>query len=534
MTAQGPMLPPQNGGQPSAVPQGVKIEHYDLTKGEYGVTVSVGKSYQTKMQQGLDTLGQLIQAAPDLFPVLGYRWMQFNDSIPGHEEIAEDLKKLRPPQLQDDDQAEPEKLKQQLAQLGQQHEILVKELNAKNQIIETDQVKTQGDLDKAKIDQQTKIEVAKLERDTKIVTAAISAKMADSKVLQEIEASAIELLMTQEHAARKRRRRAHTKRRLGLPIMPARSSRARWSTSRAGSGRDGPSARVGTGRRRAHADVGTAETGRGSGTRTGGERMSKASYRRQRRAVLSRRLGRRWTGRGRVNRLSFHPAAFALVFGPPVDSVRRFDPQRCRMDVLYGRRLLQPDQLVRLCVERVILVATTTRDAITAGTTGDLIRLLRRHPDAKFMAAIGIYISNLRQQCATLALQTGASHLLFVDADMRFPEDTIDRLVAWDVDLVGANYVQRTIPEWWTARKDGASVSSVGRTGHQCVDFVGFGVMLISRELFETLERPWFDTPYEGGTHVGEDLKVVLPEPAGPASGAQAQGCRTTCGSTTT
>jgi hypothetical protein len=201
MTAQGPMLPPQNGGQPSAVPQGVKIEHYDLTKGEYGVTVSVGKSYQTKMQQGLDTSGQLIQAAPDLFPVLGYRWMQFNDSIPGHEEIAEDLKKLRPPQLQDDDQAEPEKLKQQLAQLGQQHEILVKELNAKNQIIETDQVKTQGDLDKAKIDQQTKIEVAKLERDTKIVTAAISAKMADSKVLQEIEASAIELLMTQEHAA---------------------------------------------------------------------------------------------------------------------------------------------------------------------------------------------------------------------------------------------------------------------------------------------------------------------------------------------
>jgi hypothetical protein len=201
VTPQGPMLPGQNGGQPSALPQGVKVLHYDLSKGEYGVTVTVGKSYQTKMQQGLDTVGQLIQAAPELMPVLGWRWMQFNDSIPGHEEIAEDLKKLRPPQLQDDEQAEPEKLKQQLAQLGQQHEILVKELNAKNQIIETDQVKTQGDLDKAKIDQQTKIEVAKLERDTKIVTAAISAKVQDSKVLKEIEASAIELLMTQQAAA---------------------------------------------------------------------------------------------------------------------------------------------------------------------------------------------------------------------------------------------------------------------------------------------------------------------------------------------
>jgi hypothetical protein len=210
----------------------VKIEHYDLTKGEYGVTVSVGKSYQTKMQQGLDTLGQLIQAAPDLFPVLGYRWMQFNDSIPGHEEIAEDLKKLRPPQLQDDDQAEPEKLKQQLAQLGQQHEILVKELNAKNQIIETDQVKTQGDLDKAKIDQQTKIEVAKLERDTKIVTAAISAKMADSKVLQEIEASAIELLMTQEHAAAEAEKARAHEAALGAADHAGALEQGRWSTSR--------------------------------------------------------------------------------------------------------------------------------------------------------------------------------------------------------------------------------------------------------------------------------------------------------------
>jgi hypothetical protein len=154
----------------------------------------------------------------------------------------------------------------------------------------------------------------------------------------------------------------------------------------------------------------------------------------------------------------------------------------------------------------VILVATTTRDAITAGTTGDLIRLLRRHPDAKFMAAIGIYISNLRQQCASVALQTGASHLLFIDADMRFPANTLDRLLAHDLELVAANYVQRTMPEWWTARLEGHSVSSVGQTGLQAVDSVGCGVMLIRASVFGKIPRPWFDTPYDGVQHLGEDL----------------------------
>lgn len=154
----------------------------------------------------------------------------------------------------------------------------------------------------------------------------------------------------------------------------------------------------------------------------------------------------------------------------------------------------------------MILVATTTRDAITAGTTGDLIRLLRRHPDARFTAAIGIYISNLRQQCAAMALQTGASHLLFIDADMRFPADTIDRLVAHDRDLVAANYVQRTMPEWWTARLQEQSVSSVEQTGLQAVDSVGCGVLLIRASVFQRLPKPWFDTPYDGTQHLGEDL----------------------------
>jgi hypothetical protein len=154
----------------------------------------------------------------------------------------------------------------------------------------------------------------------------------------------------------------------------------------------------------------------------------------------------------------------------------------------------------------MIVLATPTRDLVTALFAGDLLKLCRRHPEMRFAAPLGIYIANLRQSAVSIAQQTGASHLLFIDADMRFPEDTLDRLLAADKDIVAANCVMRTMPEWWVARKAGQVVSSVGRSGLEQVDSVGCGVMLIRLAVFDDLPRPWFSTPWNGQDHDGEDL----------------------------
>lgn len=156
----------------------------------------------------------------------------------------------------------------------------------------------------------------------------------------------------------------------------------------------------------------------------------------------------------------------------------------------------------------MILIATPTRDTVTAGFTADLVKLTRRHPTARWMAALGIYIANLRNQCASLALHTGATHLLFLDSDMRFPEDTLDRLLAAKQPIVAANSVQRTEPRCWNSRLKGVQVSSVDRTDLQAVDTTGCGVMLIETTVFSALPPPWFSTPYVGyqATHVGEDV----------------------------
>ncbi len=145
---------------------------------------------------------------------------------------------------------------------------------------------------------------------------------------------------------------------------------------------------------------------------------------------------------------------------------------------------------------------------MTAGFAGDLVKLCRRHPDARWIAALGIYVADLRQSSAAAAVQAGATHVLFLDSDMRFPETTLECLLAHDVPIVGANYVQRTMPDWWVARaqQGGGCVSSVGRSGLQAVESVGFGVMLIRCEVLAQLPQPWFHAPYDALRHVGEDV----------------------------
>jgi hypothetical protein len=154
----------------------------------------------------------------------------------------------------------------------------------------------------------------------------------------------------------------------------------------------------------------------------------------------------------------------------------------------------------------VVVIATPTRDSVTAGFAGDLIRLCRRHPDARWMAPLGIYIADLRNKAVKAAQTAGASHLLFLDSDMRFPEDTLERLLEHESSIVAANYVQRTMHDWCVSRVGGVPVSSTGQSGETSVDTTGCGVMLIEMSVFNELPAPWFDTPYEGKTFIGEDV----------------------------
>lgn len=158
-----PQMPPGAPGMPPPAMPAPKpqVKHYDLNKGRYGVTVSVGKSYQTRLQAGSDQLGQLMQADPNLVPILSYYWAKFQD-WPGHEEVAADLKKMRPPQLQGGDDVNPQQLQQQLQQQAQMLAEVGRQLQDAQQQLHTDAVKQQAMLHKAQMDNEARMREAEI------------------------------------------------------------------------------------------------------------------------------------------------------------------------------------------------------------------------------------------------------------------------------------------------------------------------------------------------------------------------------------
>lgn len=96
---------------------------YNPGVGTYDVTVNVGPSYTSKRQEAAEAMMQMVQAVPQLMPVIGDLMIR-NMDWPGAEDIADRLKKTLPPNLQDQDENAEEppemaQLKQQVQQVMQ-------------------------------------------------------------------------------------------------------------------------------------------------------------------------------------------------------------------------------------------------------------------------------------------------------------------------------------------------------------------------------------------------------------------------------
>jgi len=168
-----PSSPPVPGQPPPSPPE---IKYYDLRKGVYSVAVSVGRSRNTLQQEGAEEIGQILQAAPNLMPLLGPIYFKFRD-FPGHDELAELMTKLRDKQFPGleggDSTASPEQLQQQLAALQQQMQLQQQQLQAAMKAIEVDEVKSAALLQKAALDNETKERIAAEDNRTRLMLEQI-------------------------------------------------------------------------------------------------------------------------------------------------------------------------------------------------------------------------------------------------------------------------------------------------------------------------------------------------------------------------
>ena len=129
----------------------------------------------------------------------------------------------------------------------------------------------------------------------------------------------------------------------------------------------------------------------------------------------------------------------------------------------------------------------------------------------------GTLIFDQREKLAYEAVKEGCDYILWIDADMRFPKTTIERLIAHDKPIVGVNATTRSIPVRSTAKNleidfenkfnTWKAVSSKNKTGIERVTAIGCGVMLVKKEVFEKTPRPWFwFEVLPGDKLLGEDV----------------------------
>lgn len=153
---------------------------YDLSIGEYDVTVSVGPSFSTRRQEAVDSMLQLSQAYPPLMQVAGDLLVK-NMDWPGASEIAERLKKLLPPNLQEEqeDQQVPPAVQAQMSQMAQQNEQLSQALNQA-----TDDLRTK----RLEIESRERIEAMKAQTELVKIEAQLSSRENIELLKQEIAA----------------------------------------------------------------------------------------------------------------------------------------------------------------------------------------------------------------------------------------------------------------------------------------------------------------------------------------------------------
>ena len=106
------------------------------------------------------------------------------------------------------------------------------------------------------------------------------------------------------------------------------------------------------------------------------------------------------------------------------------------------------------------------------------------------------------------ALEHGASHILWCDADMKFRPSHVRTLMEHDVDIVGTTYRKRRPPHVWTAQDMNGDRIEPGEGPLVEAKHIGFGLALIKVSVFETVPEPWFAFPWieEFKRFMGEDI----------------------------
>lgn len=171
---------------------------------------------------------------------------------------------------------------------------------------------------------------------------------------------------------------------------------------------------------------------------------------------------------------------------------------------------------------RVAICTPVTGGVLTAAYAWSLAELVRcflsapyeggSHDCASFIVG-GSILLDQRQRCVVEATKYDATHILWLDSDMRVPHDTIQVLLRHGLPVVGANYGRTNIPSIPTAYRDDGDFTGPVYTrddseGLEEVAHCGMGCLLTDIRVFDLIDLPYFDfeAVRQGAKFRGEDV----------------------------
>jgi len=172
-----------------------------------------------------------------------------------------------------------------------------------------------------------------------------------------------------------------------------------------------------------------------------------------------------------------------------------------------------------------IAILLPARGQMEVATAFDLVAMCAytikttKH-DIDLFTSAGTLIFDQRNKLVETALENKADYLLFVDADMRFPKDTLKILMAHDKDIIGVNATTRSEPVKPTAKNfivnqdqsvDWLPIYSNAMSGISKADGIGCGVMFVKTKVFKAMEEPYFYFEQLGNNKIlGEDIYFCI------------------------
>lgn len=147
-----------------------------------------------------------------------------------------------------------------------------------------------------------------------------------------------------------------------------------------------------------------------------------------------------------------------------------------------------------------ILLGIPCNGSIKAKTVHSVLAAMRS-PDVTTVMLEGALGPENRNMLAQEAVEGDYTHLWLVDADMRFPTDALDRLLAHQVDLIGLAYHRRGLPLQTTVRvQDTTGAVGIPLDPLPSTLFIpyatGSGCQLVTTAALRQIPQPWFSVGF--------------------------------------